>query len=120
MAKSDTTCSVYPHFKVPKENIEDFLKLCECFVEKTKKEKKCLHYSFSMNGSEVRCHESYSDADGVLFHLANVGGILHQALQISELERVEVHGSESELEKLKAPLQNFNVQYFSLKYGFRN
>ncbi|OKH19098.1 putative quinol monooxygenase [[Limnothrix rosea] IAM M-220] len=120
MATADTTCSVYPHFNVPQENLDTFLELCKCFVEKTKKEQKCLHYGFSVNGSEVRCREAHSDAEGVLFHLANTGGILNQALEISELVCLEVHGSDSELAKLKAPLQNFNVQYFSSKYEFWN
>lgn len=120
MATSDTACSIYPYFKVPAENLDQFLILCDRFVEKTRTEPKCLYYGFSFNGLEAHCREAYSDAEGLLFHLENVGEILQEALLISELTRLEIHGCESELAKLKEPLQHLEIQYFTLKYGFRN
>lgn len=52
--------------------------------------------------------------------LENVGDILQEALKISELICLEIHGCESELKKLKEPVKHLNIQYFTLKYGFRN
>jgi quinol monooxygenase YgiN len=120
MATSDLVCSIYPYFLVPEENMEKFQELCDRFVEKTHQEPKCLYYGFSFNGLEVHCREAYEDADALLNHLQNVGDILNEALQISELTRLEIHGAASELAKLKEPLKDFAVQYFELQYGFRN
>ena len=59
------------------------------------------------------------NAAGLLAHLENVGSLLEEAFRISEITRLEVHGPESELDKLREPLAALNPQYFTLEYGFR-
>jgi len=54
-----------------------------------------------------------------LAHLENVGSLLEEALKISELTRLEVHGPEEELAKLREPLAGLKPQFFTLEYGFR-
>ena len=63
--------------------------------------------------------EGYIDAEGVLTHLDNVGALLAEALTIADLTRLEIHGPETELAKLRVPLAQFNPQFFVLEYGFR-
>jgi hypothetical protein len=99
--------------------MDDFQALCDQFVEKTNTESKCLYYGFSFNGDIAHCREGYEDAGGLLAHLENVGALLQEALTISDIERLEVHGPELELAKLKGPLSDLNPQFFELKYGFR-
>lgn len=48
-----------------------------------------------------------------------MGTLLEEALKIAEIIRLEVHGPEEELAKLRAPLANLNPQFFTLEYGFR-
>ena len=79
----------------------------------------CLYYGFSFDGDQVHCREGYADADGALAHLENVGALLEEALTISELTRLEIHGPEQELEKLREPLAGLKPQFFVLEYGFR-
>lgn len=99
--------------------MDSFRDLCERFVEKSHQEAKCLYYGFSFDGDEVHCREGYVDAEGLLTHLDNVGELIGEALQISDLTRLEVHGPAEELEKLRAPLAELNPQFFALEYGFR-
>jgi quinol monooxygenase YgiN len=120
MATSDTACSIYPYFQVTEANLPKFRELCDRFVTKTRTEPNCLYYGFSFNGVEVHCREAYTDADALLFHLENVGDLLQEALTIATLTRLEIHGCESELAKLKEPLKQLDIQYFVLQYGFRN
>ncbi|MFN5864456.1 MAG: hypothetical protein ACK451_21350, partial [Pseudanabaena sp.] len=68
----------------------------------------------------AHCREAYEDAEALLFHLQNVDSILQEALQVAELIRLEIHGCESELAKLREPFALFNAQFFVLEYGFRN
>ena len=82
-------------------------------------ETKCLYYGFSFNGDEVHCREGYEDADGLLAHLENVGTLIGEALEISDIIRMEVHGPEQELAKLREPLAELNPKFFALEYGFR-
>ncbi len=96
-----------------------FRALCERFVEKSATEEKCLYYGFSFHDTEVHCREGYQDAEGLLFHLENVGDLLTEALTLAELTRLEVHGSSQELDKLRQPLESLNPQFFTLEYGFR-
>jgi hypothetical protein len=58
---------------------------------------------FTVNGDEIFCREGYTDAEGVLTHLDNVGALLTELLTMADLTRVEVHGPATELEKLKKP-----------------
>lgn len=119
MATQDKCCTIVPYFKVYGGKIGAFKELCEKFVEKTNEEPKCLYYGFSFAGDQVHCREGYEDAQGVLAHLENVGALLKEALKISELTRLEIHGPGEELAKLREPLANLNPQFFELEYGFR-
>ncbi len=119
MATQDKCCTLVPYFKVANGKIEAFKQLCEQFVEKTSNESKCLYYGFSFDGNQVHCREGYEDAEGLLAHLENVGSLLEEALKISEITRLEIHGSEAELAKLREPLSHLKPQFFTLECGFR-
>ena len=119
MATQDKCCTIVPYFKVQSDKLDAFKALCERFVEKTNEEPKCLYYGFSFYEDQVHCREGYEDAEGVLAHLENVGSILEESLKISDLTRLEIHGPEEELAKLREPLAAFNPQFFTLEYGFR-
>ena len=66
-----------------------------------------MHYAFSIGGQVVFCRESYDNAKAVLAHLANVDALVKEALKISKIIRLEVHGPATELDKLRAPLADF-------------
>lgn len=119
MSTGDTCCTLVPYFKVEQANLGAFKALCERFVAATETEAGCLYYGFSFNGEEAFCREGYVNAEGVLAHLENVGPLIEEALKISELIRLEVHGPEEELAKLHEPMADFVPEFFTLEYGFR-
>ncbi|MFK5921172.1 MAG: hypothetical protein QM496_03275 [Verrucomicrobiota bacterium] len=119
MATEDTCCTIVPYFKIKQGEIEAFKDLSERFVAKTRKESKCLYYGFSFDGDEAHCREGYEGAEGVLEHLDNVGDLLEESLKIADFLRLEIHGSEQELAKLREPLAELKPQFFVLEYGFR-
>jgi quinol monooxygenase YgiN len=99
--------------------LESFKDLCERFVEKTNGEPDCLYYGFSFDGDKVHCREGYKNAEGILAHLENVGALFEEALTIADLTRLEVHGPEVQLEKLRSPMADLKPEYWQLEYGFR-
>jgi quinol monooxygenase YgiN len=119
MSTQDKCCTIVPYFKVQDGKLNEFKALCDQFIEKTKTEAKCLYYGFSFCEDIAHCREGYEDAEGLLAHLENVGPLLEEALKISEISRLEVHGTAEELDKLKGPLSDLNPQFFQLEYGFR-
>ena len=119
MATQDKCCTIVPYFKVHARKLEAFRALCEQFVEQTSKESKCLYYGFSFAGDQVHCREGYEDAEGLLAHLDNVDSLLDEALKIADITRLEVHGPEEELAKVREPLADLMPQFFTLEYGFR-
>ena len=119
MSTSDTCCSIHPYFKVQEGKMPAFKSLCEEFVQRTQSETDCLYYGFSFENDVAHCREAYTDAQGLLTHIDNVGDLIARALEISELERLELHGPKEELDKLRAPLHDLNAQFFTLEYGFR-
>ncbi len=119
MSAQDKCCTIVPYFHVPAEQEQAFRALCEQFVTKASTEPKCLYYGFSFCGDEAHCREGYADAEGALAHLENVGQLLDEAFKIARLTRLEIHGPEEELAKLRGPLAKLNPQFFVLEYGFR-
>ena len=119
MATQDMCVSIVPYFKVPSDKMEAFKRLCERFVESSKSEPKTIYYGWSFTEDQAHCREGYSDAEGALAHLENVGPLLDEASKIGELLRLEIHGPEQELAKLRGPLAKLNVQFFTLECGFR-
>jgi quinol monooxygenase YgiN len=119
MATQDTCCSLAPYFKVAAGQLEAFKELGRQFIEKTASEPKCLYYGFTFLDDQAHCREGYQDAGSLLAHLDNVGELLGKALKISELTRLEIHGPEAELSKLRGPLAKLKPQFFALEAGFR-
>ena len=119
MPTTDKCCTIVPYFKIPEDKLSQFKELCNKFIEATNKESKCLFYGFSFNGNIAHCREGYQDASGVLEHLDNVGSLLQDALQISELVKLEIHGPKDELSQLRIPLAELNPEFFVLECGFR-
>lgn len=119
MTLTDNCCSLAPYFKVASGKMDEFKAGCETFVTTTDTEEKVMFYGFSFNGDMAHCREGYQDADSLLNHLDNVGELLKQALTISELVRLEVHGPAAEIEKLRGPLAGLNPDFFVLETGFR-
>jgi quinol monooxygenase YgiN len=107
--------SLHPYFKAHPGKLDAVKTMLPRFVEKTATEKENLFYGFTVNGDEILCREAYTDAEGLLAHLDNVGTLLAELLTIAELTRVEVHGRADELQKLKAPLAHLNPAWFTLE-----
>ena len=107
--------SLHPYFKVHPGKIEELKSSLPQFVEKTKTEKHNLFYEFTMNGDELFCREAYTNAEGILAHLDNVGALLAEVMKIADLTRLEIHGPAEELEKLKEPLAQFKPAFFELQ-----
>jgi quinol monooxygenase YgiN len=107
--------SLHPYFNVYPGKLEAFKTALPAFVEKTATEEKNLFYGFTINGDEIFCREGYTDAEGVLAHLDNIGALLAEALKIADLIRVELHGPAKELDKLKGPLAHLNPAWFTVE-----
>jgi hypothetical protein len=119
MATQDTCCTIVPYFDVPADYMATFKAECVKFVELTRKEPGCLYYGFSFNGNIAHCREGYVDGDAALAHVANVGAPLGELLKHVKMTRLEIHGPESELAKLRGPLAAFSPEFFVLEQGFR-
>ena len=119
MQQLDTCCTLVPYFQVNDGQLDAFKALGLQFVAKTRSEPGCVHYAFSFNGSVAHCREGYDDAAAVLAHLDNVGALLGEALKLSSIIKLEVHGPAAELDKLRGPMAGLAPQFFALEEGFR-
>ncbi|HUG10534.1 MAG TPA: hypothetical protein VMM36_05950 [Opitutaceae bacterium] len=119
MTTEDTCCTVVPYFEVPDDYMAAFEAKCDAFVASALKEPGCLYYGFSFNGNIAHCREGYANAEAVLTHVANVSEALGELLTHVKMTRLEVHGPEAELAKLRGPFAPFSPQFFVLECGFR-
>ena len=106
--------SLHPYFKVHPTKLAAVKAGFPRFVEKTAIEERVLFYEFTVNGDEIFYREGYTDAEGVLAHLDNVGVLLAELLTMGDLTRIEVHGPATELEKLKKTLAHLNPAWFAI------
>jgi quinol monooxygenase YgiN len=109
--------SLHPYFKIREGNLEAFTALMPAFVEKTASEPACLYYDFTRHGDTAFCREAYIGAAGILAHLANVCELLGKFLELAELTRLEVHGPEEEIDKLRQPLADLNPDFYIRETG---
>lgn len=115
----DTCVTIVPYFRIHENKIELFKKIAKRFIERTSAEYGVVYYGFSFSNNIAHCREGYLDAGAVLVHLENVADLLNEVADISELMQLEIHGPESELEKLLEPLERYKPAYFKLEMGFR-
>lgn len=92
-----------------------FAEVITTFIQTTATEEGCLYYNFTRNGDEAFCREAYTDGDTALFHLQNVDHVIKQALEVADLVRLEIHGPEAELAKMREPLSGLNPAWFVLQ-----
>jgi len=119
MATQDTCCSVSPYFEIQAGKTAAFRAICEKYVEWSSREPGCLYYGFSFDGDLAHCREGFEDANALIAHIENLRPILHEMGEVSTLVRIEVHGPDAELAKLRVPLAGLSPQYFVLEYGVR-
>src|SRR6266850_21631 len=104
MATDDRTVTIAPYFKIQSGKVQECKALCERFVEKSKTEAGCLYYGFCFNGDVAFCREGYKNGDAALAHLDNVGALLVELQKLTDIVRIEIHGPEAEVAKLRGPL----------------
>ena len=107
---SDETLCVLVYWKI--KDYTKFLAGVEDFQHLTRQEEKVKYYGFCMYGSKAICREGYDCAEGFMEHLQNVDGPLKTAMECADIERVEVHGPASEVNKLREPLKSFPAVFW--------
>lgn len=112
MARLSTAVSIHPYFQIHPGKLDEFAKVISTFIATTGTEDGCLYYDFTLNGDEAFCREAYADGDAALFHLQNVDHVIQQALAISTMTRLEIHGPAGELEKMRGPLAGLAPAWF--------
>lgn len=115
----ENTVSIHPYFKPHEGKWDEFVGSLQAFVDQTASEDHVLCYDFTICDDTIFCREAYIGGEGALTHLENVGAMLEEALQISDLIRLEVHGSAVELDKMREPLKDLPVQWFVLETGLQ-
>ena len=117
MTAPENVVSIHPYFKVNPGKMTDAKELLRQMVTRTSREPANLYYHFTISDDVVFCREAYSEAEGLLKHLENVGPVLAEFLKLAEVLRVEVHASPANLEKLKGPLASLKPQWFVFECG---
>lgn len=117
MTAAKSTVSIHPYFKIGEGKLEAVKAHLPEMTAQTSSEPACLYYDFFINGDVLTCREAYVGAAGVLAHLENIGEKLGQLLEMAEMYRLELQGPASELDQLREPLAEMNVEWFVFECG---
>jgi quinol monooxygenase YgiN len=112
MSQLSQAVSIHPYFKIQAGKEEAFKALIADFVERTSREETCLYYDFSISGDQAFCREAYVDAAAILRHLDNVSSCLEAVAEFAELYRLEFHGPDGEINKLREPLADLDAEFY--------
>jgi hypothetical protein len=117
MVHPETVVSIHPYFRVNPGKTTSAKDLLRQMVAQTLTESANLFYDFTINGDVVFCREAYVGAEGLLKHVENIGPLLGEFLKLAEVLRVEIHGTNADLEKLKGPLAGLKPEWFAFECG---
>jgi len=99
--------------------LADFKAVAERMIAETGTEPGCIYYGFSYDGYQAFCREAYANADALLAHAGHVGPLLQEALTVSDLVKMEIHGAADQIDKLRGPMAPLGAQFYVLESGFR-
>jgi quinol monooxygenase YgiN len=113
-------CTVEPTFTLhDKAAAEPFMAE---MVEATRAEKGCVYYGWTICGNKLFCREAYVDGPAVVEHFRNavplVGAMLESGA--ASLDKIEIHGPASEVEKTKVAADPLGAAYFTTEGTFSN
>jgi len=75
------------------------------------------YFGFSLAANMAVFREGYVSADGCLAHLANVQAQFQAAQQAADIDKIEVHGPKSEVDKLVDAFKGFTVTFWEYVDG---
>jgi quinol monooxygenase YgiN len=116
-----TFCTIYPTFTVldwPKVEKE----VMPALIDRTKSEKGCVYYGFTLNKKDnlLICREAYADGDALNAHLANALPILGPALDggLMKLDSLLMTGPADQLALAKEAGDALGAVYQETTVGF--
>ena len=118
MVAHSTLVTVTTYFNVHSGELDAFKARCQEFVDTTSTESGCVFIEFAFEGARGMTIEGYKDAAGVLDHLRNVRELMEKNAELIDVQRVELHGLDGELDKLREPLAAYSPRYYSVEYRF--
>lgn len=116
-AASESIVSIHPYFKIRQGKNEELREYLDVMLDRVKSEPACLYYDFFLNGDVLTCREAYVGGEGFVAHLENIGERLDKLLTLCDLYRLEVQGPAAQLEKLREPLADMEVEWFEHQCG---
>jgi len=101
---TDKCVSIHPYFTIKPESWEAFKGCFGKYYERVKNEPGCHHYCFAVDEENkmVFNREQYVDADALMHHIENTAPVNEITGPMIESVKLEIHGPESELAKLKS------------------
>ena len=117
MVQPENVVSIHPYFRVKPGKMAEAKDLFRQIVARVSSESGNLYYDVTINGDFVFFREAYVGAEGFLAHMKNIGPLLGELLKRGDLLRIEVHGTNANLEKLKGPLAEFKPEWFVFECG---
>jgi len=109
--KPDESVSMITYYEV--RDMDSFANLTVEIAEAKKLESPVLSCSFSFNGNQVMCKESYDTADSAKAHLDSSAALTKRAAESADILKVEVMGPEEQLEKLRETFNEVNVMFWA-------
>mmetsp|Transcript_11800 Transcript_11800/g.27637 ORF Transcript_11800/g.27637 Transcript_11800/m.27637 type:complete len:217 (+) Transcript_11800:91-741(+) len=106
-------CSMYPYFTI--NNWASCEPILNEIASKSSSETGCYHFAWTRSDDQLRWHGYFIDGEALKKHLDAVRPLIDQLnAGPARIDRLEVHGPQSEIEKGTTPLQGIpETHYFA-------
>jgi quinol monooxygenase YgiN len=108
---SENTCTMMPHFII--KDWKTAKPLMQEIIEAANDEPGCTYFGWEKSNNRLIARETFFDGDSMKAHVEKVRPLLDKLVAgPAELEKLEIHGPEIQVEKVKPVTDTFMPQYF--------
>lgn len=109
----NTQCTMQPHYTI--EDWDTAKPIMQSIIDQSSKDPACTYFGFHKSGNKLHSQEAFTDGDAMKAHMNAVRPLMEQLKAgPAKLERLEMHGPEPELSKVKdaAAALQIEPEYF--------
>ena len=108
---SENMCTMMPQFII--KDWKSAKPLMQEIIEAANDEPGCTYFGWEKSNNRLIARETFFDGDSMKAHVEKVRPLLDKLVAgPAELEKLEIHGPEIEVEKIKPVTESFTPQYF--------
>jgi quinol monooxygenase YgiN len=109
--KSENFCTMTPQYTI--KDWDAARPIMQQIIDRSNQEPGCTYFGWEKSGNKLNSRENFTDGNAMRAHIENVKPLLEQLKSgPALLDKLELHGPDKEMEKIKDVAASLNPEYF--------